>query len=46
MAIFDLEQGWLSVDELVERANILAKTSIGPYLQSLLISHAARVINK
>ena len=40
------EQGWLSVDELVERANILAKTSIGPYLKSLLIRHAARVMNK
>ena len=40
------EQGWLSVDELVERAHKLAKTSFGPYLQSLLISHAARVINK
>jgi len=39
-------QGWLSVDALRERARILAKTSDGPYLQSLLMDHAARGLNK
>ena len=39
-------QGWLSVDALAERARVLAKTSDGPYLQLLLIDHAARGLNK
>ena len=33
-------QGWLSVEELAERASVLAKTSDGLYLQSLLMDHA------
>jgi len=33
-------QGWLSVDALAERARVLAKTSDGLYLQSLLMDHA------
>ena len=39
-------QGWLSVDALAERARVLAKTSDGPYLQSLLMEHAATGMNK
>jgi glucose-1-phosphate thymidylyltransferase len=39
-------QGWLSVDALAERARVLAKTSDGPYLQSLLMDHTARGLNK
>ena len=35
-------QGWLSVDALAERARVLAKTSDGSYLQSLLMDQAAR----
>ena len=38
-------QGWLSVDALVERARELAKTTEGPYLQSLLRDHAAQGLN-
>ena len=33
-------QGWLTVEELAERASVLAKTSDGLYLQSLLMDHA------
>ena len=39
-------QGWLSVDALADRAHALAKTSIGSYLQSLLMDHAAPEIKK
>ena len=34
------QQGWLSFDALAERARVLAKTSDGLYLQSLLMDHA------
>ena len=39
-------QGWLSIDALTDRANFLAKTSIGPYLKSLLIDDDAPTMNK
>ena len=39
-------QGWLSVEALAERAHVLEKTSIGPYLQSLLMDNAAGAVNK
>lgn len=39
-------QGWLSVDALAERARVLAKTSDGLYLQSLLMDDAARGLSK
>ena len=39
-------QGWLSVDALAERVRVLAKTSDGLYLQSLLMDQAARGLSK
>ena len=39
-------QGWLSIDALAERAHVLAKTSDGLYLQSLLMDQAARGLSK
>jgi glucose-1-phosphate thymidylyltransferase len=39
-------QGWLSVEALAERAHVLGKTSIGLYLQSLLMEHTAGAMNK